>query len=336
MATKSASPRGRGRLLWHPEQKLWNWELVRLLRRRLGTGAVGRIAITALIGLDSLLLAVRVRMRTAHRAAALRGEPQAPVSRRPVLYIDCGLHKKGEQIRWMHRWFGDRYELHSLGFEASADHIRDAAAELADLDHVTLMQIALVGPHHEGGEVRLYKSSRGEGKGDSLFVNEREDYDVVPARRLSEVLTSEGHSLADIPVILRMNIEGAEHFVIEDLIDAGLADSIDGYYGMWDDLSQIDPPASERFRRLLRENSISNVTFNDRDLVTFEGQRLSVHPRNLMATARELTFRLRRHAIRNDIEMSIEAGLRRAERPAPASSNGGPPNASARPPAAGA
>jgi hypothetical protein len=329
MAKIASSLRKMRWVLWHPEQKLWNWSLVRLLRRRAGSGVAGTLAMTTLVALDSILLAARVQIRAGRRAPGARGEPGADPAPRPVLYIDCGLHKKGEQIRWMHEWFGDRYELHALGFEASAEHIRDAAAELADVDRLKLMHVALVGPDHDGDEVRLYKSSRGEGKGDSLFVNEREQYDVVPARRLSEVLATEGYSLADIPVILRMNIEGAEHFVIEDLIEAGIAGSIDGYYGMWDDLSTIDPPASARFRRLLRDNGISNVTFNDRDLVTFGDRARSIRPRDLMATLRELTFRLRRHAIRRDIELSIRTGLARVANHAPPSSGGGPPSATA-------
>jgi hypothetical protein len=88
-----------------------------------------------------------------------------------------------------------------------------------------------------------------------------------------------------------MNIEGAEHFVIDDLLDARLHTSIDGYYGMWDDLSKIDPNDDSRFRQLLRDYRISKLTFNDRDL----------------------PFWLRRYAIRTDIETSIRAGLGRVK-----------------------
>ncbi|MCW3068645.1 MAG: hypothetical protein JWL67_1270 [Solirubrobacterales bacterium] len=296
-------------LLWHPEQKLWNWSLVRALRRPLGNGKAARVTITALIGIDSMLLAGRVWRRRLRRSRG--GSRPASGARPPVLYIDCGVHKLGEQIRWMHEWFGDRYELRVLGFEASGEHVRDAAAALADLEGVHLVHAALVGPDHEGGEVRLYKSAGGEGQGDSLFTNDREDYDVVPARRLSDVLAEEGYSLSEVPVILRMNIEGAEHYVIEDLIAAGLHTSIDGYYGLWDDLTQVDPAASQTFRALLRENGISTITFNDRDLLTFEERSTSLRPRDFMLTVRDLSFRLRRRAIRADIEASLQAGLAR-------------------------
>lgn len=63
-----------------------------------------------------------------------------------------------------------------------------------------------------------------------------------------------------------MKFEGAEQAVMEDLIESGVAVHIDGYYGMWDDLSKIDPAADRSLRRLLQRHHITVTTFNDRDL----------------------------------------------------------------------
>ncbi len=253
--------------------------------------AVGRRAVSALVFTDSVLLLCRVVMRRTRRTIISGRVRSSPVSARPpVLYLDCGVHKKGEQIRWMRQWFGDRYELEVLAFEAGSEHVSDASAALADLG-VKVHHVALVGPDHVGDEVRLHKGGGG-GKGDSLFAARGDDFEVVPARRLSQLLADGGYDLDKIPVILRMNIEGAEQFVIDDLLDAGLEQSIDGYYGMWDDLSKIDPAADARFRTLLTSHGISPVTFNDRDL----------------------HFTLRRYAIRYDIETSIRTGLARVGR----------------------
>ncbi len=71
----------------------------------------------------------------------------------------------------------------------------------------------------------------------------------VPALRLSRFISQNEAISPDAIVTLRMNIEGAETFVIEDLRDAGLIGRIDGFYGMWDDLYKIDPaldPSSAR------------------------------------------------------------------------------------------
>ena len=292
-------------LLWHPHQKLWNWSLISFFSRLPGGNRVGQGAVAALVGVDSVLLAGRVLLRRWRRTVGSHRKVPLTSLRPRGLYIDCGGHKRGEQIRWMRRWFGDRYELHVLGFEASAEHVRDASAALADLDLVRLHHAALVGPDHVGDEVRLYKDG-GDGKGDSLFAARGEEYEMAPARRLSQVLAAEGYVLGEIPVILRMNIEGAEQGVIEDLLDAGLHTSVDGYYGMWDDLSKIDPDADRRFRRLLRDHRISTITFNDRDLVTFDDQGLTFR-------LRDLPFVLRRYAIRTDVETSVRAGLARVK-----------------------
>lgn len=306
---RSGSLKRSRRLLWHPHQKLWNWELVKLAT------APGRAIVAAIIGVDSVLLVARVMARRALRATGARAQPNVVPSKPQVLYIDCGVHRRGEQIRWMHRWFADRYELHVLGFDAGLEHVHDASTELADLDRVQLCHLALVGPDHKGDEVRIYKAG-GEGKGDSLFGERGEEYDAVPACRLSRVLVDEGYDLGEMPVILRMNIEGAEQLVIEDLIAARLERSVDGYYGMWDDLSKVDADADDRFRRLLRHHSISSFTFNDRDLGTFGEGAFSSGPRNLLSQVRDLPFRLRRHAIRTAIEMSVDAGRERVAREA--------------------
>jgi hypothetical protein len=84
--------------------------------------------------------------------------------------------------------------------------------------------------------------------------------------RLSEVLGRFYKAHGEVPTLLRMNIEGAEPFVIDDLIAHGIRSKISGFYGMWDDISKIDPSKDAIFRRVLRANAIRTVTFNDRDI----------------------------------------------------------------------
>jgi hypothetical protein len=208
-----------------------------------------------------------------------------------VLYVDCGVHKRGEQLVAMHEWFGHRRDLRLLGFEASATHCRDAAAHLAALPHLDLRQLALIGPDAPPGPVKLYTGSR-DGKADSLYADGRAQFDVVPAERLSDVLRRDyGDDLERAPVLLRMNIEGSEYDVVDDLVRSGLQRDIDGWFGMWDDVAKLDPEKDREFRRRLREARIATVTFNDRDLG---------HP-------------LRRRAIR----LALDAAVRRGERAKP-------------------
>src|SRR5262249_3266055 len=135
----------------------------------------------------------------------------------PVLYIDCGLFKQAREIREVVEWFGDRCDLRVLGFEASGDHLRDACSNLHDIRErrdLDLRQCALVGPNTTDTEVKLYKGS-GSGRADSLHAAGRDDFEVVPAVRLSRVLQGDYATLlASAPVLLRMNIEGSEDAVI--------------------------------------------------------------------------------------------------------------------------
>ena len=62
-----------------------------------------------------------------------------------------------------------------------------------------------------------------------------------------------------------------------------MADRVDGYYGMWDDLSKIDPERDAGFRRLLRRAGIHPIAFNDRDLA---------HPIRVWAIRYDLTTSL--------------------------------------------
>jgi FkbM family methyltransferase len=215
-----------------------------------------------------------------------RRNRRPPIGRPTVLYLDCGTHKEAAEARQVIRWLGDRCDLHVLAVEASPAHFEDAKMALADLPNVRLLHVALVGPDHEEDSVKLHRAG-GDGRADSLFASRGEDYDIVPAKRLSRVLADEGWDIRGVPTLLRMNVEGAEQFVVEDLVNAGLHEQIDGYYGLWDDLSKIDPDADEAFRRLLREVGISKITFNDRDL----------------------PVKSRRFAIRSDMIGSVRAGL---------------------------
>jgi FkbM family methyltransferase len=244
-------------LIWDPHQKLWNWRLVGKVRRLFRTvPPVGRAATWLIVTVDSLILLSRVIVKRV-RAGAL---PQAPSA--SVLYIDCGLHQAGAELRQMDRWFGDRYALSLIGFEAGSSQVEHARRALSDVD-AEVRHAAVVGPSHAEPAVTFYNRGRA-GIGDSLFV-ERGGIgeETVPAVRVSDVLR--GHE-ADA-VILRMNIEGAELFVIEDLARCGLLSRISGFYGMWDDLSKNDDRVRERqFRELLRRYRMHTTTFNARDL----------------------------------------------------------------------
>ena len=111
-------------IIWHPQEKLWTWTAVRAVHKVLGDSVVAKGVLGAIVTADSFLLVGRVLARRARFAAAHRMDTVAGALARPkVLYLDCGVHKEGLQIRWMHEWFSTRYDLEILGFEAGSGHI---------------------------------------------------------------------------------------------------------------------------------------------------------------------------------------------------------------------
>ncbi|HET9730909.1 MAG TPA: hypothetical protein VFR41_15870 [Acidimicrobiia bacterium] len=279
-------------ILWHPEQKLWNWRLEARLRKLGKPFRISGVLVRALVLVDSVLLLTRVMIdRSIRFGPRAAGHALAP-SRRTVLYVDCGVHREGREVRFVAETLADRCDLNILAFEASADHCAAAQTALADIAHLDLRQLALVGPDITVPELKLSKGA-GDGRADSLW-QDSDQFEMVPTAHLSRILRDEfDESLRDAAVLIRMNIEGSELGVLEDLVGARVATHIDGWFGMWDDVAKLAPEREAGFLALRRRAGIRNVTFNDRDLR---------HP-------------LRRRAI----ALALDAACRRAAAAKPAS-----------------
>lgn len=281
---RRSSSRGPARwLIWHPHQKLWNWRLVWLIRGVVRPAPLASRAVRLLVEVDSMLLLGRAALRRL-RLLGATVLPPLPAGT-TVLYVDCGVHVEGSELVWLSRWLSKRCDLRILAFEAGRSHYERAARNLAGIPGLDLRHAALVGPGHDAATATLHLGDD-DGRGASLFAVRGTTAEEVPAARLSSVLRDEIPTSA--VVILRMNIEGAEWMVIEDLLEASMASRIDGYYGMWDDLSKLDPSLDADFRRVLKTHRIRTFPFNDRDL----------------------RHRTRRVAIRVDIETAIHAARR--------------------------
>lgn len=216
-----------------------------------------------------------------------------------VVYIDIGMHKQARQLCYVKAVFGDRLDLHTIGFEAHPAHFREAVATVRPGPKDTLVNAAVVGPG-QGATVRLNLDGR-EGLGDSIVRTGVGQGIDVPAVRLSDIIRSRGIDRSGDVVLLRMNIEGAELYVLEDLEQAGLLDRIDGYYGYWDDPAKIGGDVALRFAAVMVRTGITHFPFNDRDF------------RNALRLA----------AVKYDLTTTIIAALeRRAGRPARASRDG--------------
>jgi FkbM family methyltransferase len=181
-----------------------------------------------------------------------------------VYYFDLGLHRTARQLRLMLRWFGNLVDLRVYGFEANPEYFRDCANAFGRDRRVTLVNAAVVGPDRSK-TVRLYLAQDKYGLGDSLFEERGSSSREVPSVRLSIFMAGAGiNPIKDI-VLIRMNIEGAELYVLEDLVAARLVEYIDGYYGRWDDPLRINRDIASRFAEMIAKTGIQNFPFNDRD-----------------------------------------------------------------------
>ena len=181
---------------------------------------------------------------------------------RPFVYFDIGLHRDARQLQIVLNWFGN--DVLAYGFEANPDYFADCARQFGSDPRLTLINTAVVGPDHIGDTVTLHLDGK-KGLGDSLFPQRGDGRSVeVPAVKLSDFIQRQGID-PTTPIILRMNIEGGELFVLRDLAQAELISRVSGWYGRWDDCAKISYEMDAELRQLVAENKIDHLSFNDRD-----------------------------------------------------------------------
>lgn len=252
-------------LLWHPHQGLWNHDLLRLLKKAFPR--FHKRLEVLVINLDTTLLfmsALATRIRTVGLVRAFGSSP-IPSDLR-VVYLDLGTHEQGAELSWVIESVLPDISPNFLayGFEASPESFECVKDKFKNRPEVQIVHGALCYEVPPGGTVRLYRDGR-RGEGNSIY-RRTNDFDEVAAMRLSDFMQknipTEGHFI----FIMRMNIEGAEYDVLRDLAETGLSKRIDGYFGMWDDVSKIDLNRDREFRRFISANGIRTFPFNGRDL----------------------------------------------------------------------
>ena len=136
--------------------------------------------------------------------------------------MDLGTHEQGKELaftidRILEPIGGD---VKAYGFEANQQTHSRAAARFANRPNVTIIRKALVFEVPPNGQIKLYKDQE-KGLGDSLYRQTAET-EVVECGRLSEFLNSNKLLKPGQIRLLRMNIEGAEYDVVQDLLEAGM------------------------------------------------------------------------------------------------------------------
>lgn len=282
-------------LLWHPFEGLWNWNLLRVIRKIIRSQKIYEVLMRTIILLDTIILLIRAFGRRLSKVGLLRTPfltTTIPDSI-SILYFDLGTHKEAKELSIMVNkilpCICKSYKAY--GFEASKGYFEQAQEKFVGNKKTTLIHAALCHVLPNNGKIKLFKSPS-DGIGSSIYRKDYNEYEEVVAIRFSDWLRKNNLDLKNNICLLRMNIEGAEYDVITDLVESGLAKYIDGYYGMWDDVSKIDHQRNNEFRALLSQNHIFPFTFNGRDL----------------------QFPLRLRCIEYDILTNVQAAVRRIKK----------------------
>ncbi len=290
-------------IFWQPHQRLWNWALVSAVERAIPISAIHKPIVGMIMLVDTFFLLVRAvaRRSTALGVTKIFAKARTRDDVR-ILYFDLGTHKEGAELALMTNAILPRMcgDFEAFGFEANPESFREVNEKFFGKRHVSVFHQAVCNAAPPQGKIRLYHDGRG-GIGDSLH-RPSDSFEDVEAVRLSDWLRERNIVLEDRICLLRMNIEGSEYDVLQDLVENGLAAHIDGYYGMWDDISKTDVRRDAEFRAFLSRKAIRSFTFNGRDV----------------------KWRVRMKCIEYDINTSVLAGLRRLERRAAAGGRAAP------------
>ena len=264
-------------MLWHPHQGLWNWALVRTIRRFVPIPPIHTVIIGVIILLDTFILFLRAIVRRVSLLGLTRIFAKARVPDDiSVLYLDFGTHKEGAELSLMVDDFLPQVcnNFEAYGFEASQESFEQADEKFSGRENVRIIHKAVCHVLPSDGKIRLYHDLK-SGLGDSLH-RQTASYEEVEALRLSDFLCNV--VMDNRIILLRMNVEGAEYDVIKDLVESGAAKYINGYFGMWDDVSKFDIQRDDEFRTFLLKNQIYTFTFNGRDLrVPFRRKCITYH-----------------------------------------------------------
>ena len=245
-------------IIWHPHQKLWNWELVEFVQSN-SNKFISAFIVKLIIGLDTFLLKLRISFSSKRRNAVQYSE------KTQINYFDLGTHREAKELNLVLSKvlanLPNPYNIYA--FEANPNSFEVASSHFVNNNRVKLFNTALVRDLPQSGQIKLYKGSAS--LEDSIY-RKQENFVEVPANKLSQIIEQEQIDLSQSINILRMNIEGAELDILEDLIENDLIKYFNAFYGMWDDMSKIDIHSDKVLRKKMSTHKISPITFNGRDL----------------------------------------------------------------------
>jgi len=182
-----------------------------------------------------------------------------------VYYYDFGLWK-GTEIHWMVNHVFPALNITDYkiyGFDACKQYADRLSKIYEYNDRVTIINKAVV---DEPKMVKLYHAANHVGH--SVFSTKRnvsENYEEVEGIVFSDWLKEnvKGYQMAFN--ILKVNIEGAEWYLFNDLVKSGVHENIDVYCGQGHDVEKVGELEDkvEAYYQLLKDNDIGLYRFTE-------------------------------------------------------------------------
>lgn len=182
-----------------------------------------------------------------------------------IYYYDFGLWK-GTEIHWMVNDVFPKLNITDYqiyGFEACKKYADRLSAIYANNNRVKIINKAVV---DKPRKVKLYHAQNQVGH--SVFSTKRnvsDQFEEVDGIVFSDWIKEnvKAHKVAFN--ILKVNIEGAEWFLFNDLVNSGVHQHIDVYCGQGHDVEKVSELEDkvDAYYRLLRENDINLYRFTE-------------------------------------------------------------------------
>jgi len=158
-----------------------------------------------------------------------------------INYFDFGLCS-GEEIYWMvNNYFPalDITNYSAYGFEASEQYYKNNLSRYVNNDKVNIVHGAICDEH--GKDVNLYHAPNTVGH--SIYATKKgvdcNSYETVSGIVFSKWVDENNIELDECINIIKVNIEGAEWCLYNDLVNSGLIEKFDIHLGTGHDIEKV-------------------------------------------------------------------------------------------------
>ena len=181
-----------------------------------------------------------------------------------IYYFDLGIWD-GCQADWMvNTIFAElritNYKVY--GFEANKENYDYVVERFKDNDRFDIFHKAIANENTIGPLYYGYKGDDRRNCADSIFKDKpnvnKQKFEIVEYIRFSDWISKNVPEINSTFNILKFNIEGAEGYLMKDIVSSGLVDVFDIYCGADSDMKKIKSLSNEyvKYDNLLKENNI--------------------------------------------------------------------------------